>query len=117
MFDKILTNIDLDKFYLPKAEVSKLCLAAFDHENVPIGTEIELPVYNPWMTRSGNMILRKTTGGKWYFKNDWSVFARAEEFHEGQEIYFIEYYKCNRGTTDERFIMIGRVPLFRGVIG
>jgi len=115
LFKKKLTKSDLERMFLPRSEVFKICPAAFDRpSNESEPTEIKLPVYDPNMTR-WDMFLTETTGDRWRLKGGWSAFARAEEFRVGQEIYFIEY-KCNRGT-EKRFIMIGGVQLLGGLIG
>lgn len=100
LFSKNLSKEDLERFYIPNREVSKIYPAAlaFDSPN-----EIELFFYDSERTR-WTMTLRKAAGNRWRLSGEWRQFAERWEFNEGQEISFFEY-TCTTGAT---FFLIRR---------
>jgi hypothetical protein len=87
LFKKKLTKSDLERMYLPRSEVSKICPAAFDrpsNESQRIDP-IQLLVYDPNRTR-WSMNLTETSDGRWRLSAaDWGPFAREWNFSEGRE--------------------------------
>lgn len=100
LFKKTLSRDDLQKLYIPRSDVSKICPEAFDSGN-PIQLVFCDSDKTPW-----NMTLRKTAGERWHLIGGWSGYASRWNFGEGQEISFFEY-TCSTGA---KFFMITSQP-------